>query len=168
MQVSLLLGTTRRGAGGFDCADNVFRPHIKKKKTSHRRTGIFHLFLPPFLFFGLKEKQFNSISKECNFIHGLASNFKHAHTLTLSQYKQTPSAMWSGLRKKYSFTAGACVLLVCVCVCARRQWKDHGTHLRQMSESDKPPLILVKRPDRSGARNRRTSGGGATIGGERY
>ena len=30
---------------------------------------------------------------------------------------------------------------VCVCACVFGQWKDHETHLRQMSESDKPPLI---------------------------
>lgn len=54
--------------------------------------------------------------------------------------------------KKEVFIAHACVYVcVCaresecsdvrVCACVCRQGKDHETHLRQMSESDKPPLI---------------------------
>lgn len=43
--------------------------------------------------------------------------------------------------KKEVFIAVACVS---VCVCVFGQWKDHETHLRHMSESDKPLLISMR------------------------
>lgn len=53
--------------------------------------------------------------------------------------------------KKEVFIAAACVSVgvsvcarVCVSACVFGQWKDHETHLRQMSESDKPLLISVR------------------------